>query len=122
MVWCDEVEAQLSSDDNGHDLSSCKMLLLRHEGLTRQILSQDEKIKEKDNVISNSQENFMFMKMKESADAVKQNYVDLEDPCVIRRENLEESLSLFTIIHDLDDSLQFISETQMTVMSEELGI
>lgn len=112
ISWCDEVEAQLGSDDNGHDMSSCKMLLLRHETLTRQITSQEEKINEINNLIESSQDNFMYNKMKESADTVKQNYLDLQDPCVIRKENLEESLSLFTIIHDLDDSFQFINEKQ----------
>ena len=105
----------MATDDSGHDLSSCKVLLLRHEALSRQIGQQGERIKEIEGIMSTSNENFMFGKMKEVSDQVKQTYLDLQDPCVIRRENLEESLSLFTVMHDLDDSLQFIAEKELVV-------
>ena len=111
----------MSTDDNGHDLSSCKMLLIRHEALTRQIASQNEKVKQIEAIMASSQDNFMLTKMKESADTVYQTYLDLQDPCLIRRENLEESLSFFTIIHDLDDSIQFINEKRPFVLIEDLG-
>ncbi len=70
VAWCDEVAAQLGSDDNGSDLSSCKMLLLRHEALSRQIGSQRERVNEIENTLKSSQENFMVAKMNEAADMV----------------------------------------------------
>jgi len=119
--WCDEVEQQLSTDDNGHDLSSCKMLLLRHEALTRQVASQEEKLKEVDTILFNNLENFMFSKMKEQSDLVRRQFQDLHEPCLIRKENLDESLSLFTVLHDLDDSNKFVAEKWPLVFVEELG-
>ena len=119
--WLDEVEAQLGTDDNGHDLSSCKMLLLRHETLARQIESQQEKINEIDQYLSNNKDNFMISKMTESAQLVKQRYADLQEPCSIRHDNLEESLSLYTILHEIDDSAKWINEKLQLAQAEDLG-
>lgn len=121
LNWTDEVEQQLSTDDNGHDLSSCKMLLLRHEALTRQVASQQEKLNEIDTIIYNNLENFMFSKMREQAESVRRQYQELNEPCLIRKENLEESLCLFTILHDLEDSQKFVLEKQPLVCIEDLG-
>ncbi len=121
--WCDEIEAQLASDDNGHDLSSCKLLLLRHESLSRQIFSYGEKVKEIEAVLESSGANFMYGKMKEACEQVRQSYGGLQEPAVIRKENLEESLSFFTVMHDLDDSLQFITEKEVCLSEagKEMG-
>jgi hypothetical protein len=121
IAWFDEVEAQLGVDDNGHDLSSCKMFLLRHQALARQIESQKEKLNEIDSYLANNRDNFMLSKMQESAEMVRQRYLDLQEPCTIRNENLEESLSLFAIVHDLDDSLLWMQEKQPVACMEELG-
>jgi spectrin beta len=121
VVWLDEVEAQLGTDDNGHDLSSCKMLILRHETLTRQIDAQQEKLNELDTYLNTNKENFMISKMSESAQLVKQRYLDLQEPCAIRHDNLEESLSLYTILHEQDDALKWIGEKKLVVSVDDLG-
>ena len=117
----EETEAQLSTDDNGHDLSSCKMLLLRHETLSRQVDSQKEKIDEIEVYLNTNRDNFMHKKMSESVNLVKQRYEDLKEPMLIRNENLEESLSLFTVMHDLEDSDQWIQDKLPLVSTDELG-
>lgn len=119
--WFEEVEGQLATDDNGHDLSSCKMLLLRHETLAKQIESQKEKMNEIDAYLVNNKENFMFNKINESANLVKQKYANLKEPCVIRQENLQESLALFTVLHDFEDSNQWIQDKLSLASIEDLG-
>ena len=119
--WFDETEAHLSTDDNGHDLSSCKMLLLRHETLNRQVDSQRDKLNEIEAYLNTNRDNFMLGKMRESADHLKQRFAELHEPMSIRSENLEESLSLFTVLHDLDDSSQWIQDKSAMVANEELG-
>lgn len=114
--WYDETETHLSTDDNGHDLSSCKMLLLRHEALTRQVDSQKEKINEIDAYLAANRDNFMLLKMRESAALVSQRYADLQEPMSIRNENLEESLCFYTITHDVEDSNLWIQGWQLALI------
>jgi len=110
--WCDEVAAQLASDDSGHDLSSCKLLLLRHEALSGQVAVHGDKVKELETQLAASGDNFMLGKMREAFEQVRQSFADLQEPALIRRDNLEESLALFTAMHDLDDSMQFVVEKE----------
>jgi spectrin beta len=117
----EETEAQLSTDDNGQDLSSCKMFLLRHETLTRQVDSQQEKINEIEVYLNSNRDNFMLKKMRDNATLVKQRYEDLQEPMLIRNENLEEALSYFTVIHDMKDSRQWIQDKYPLVSTDELG-
>ena len=121
MKWCEEVKDQLSDDENGRDLSSCKMLLLRQEALARQINSQEAKVKEIEAFITSNPDNFMLSKMKEMCTSVKSLYASLHEPCAIRRENLEEALELFTILHELDDSNAWVSEKSALASGEDLG-
>ena len=95
----EETEAQLSTDDNGQDLSSCKMFLLRHETLTRQVDSQKEKVNEIEVYLNANRDNFMLKKMRDNANLVKQCY-----------EDLQEALSFFTVLHDMEDSRQWIQD------------
>ena len=122
LKWCEEVKDQLSDDENGRDLSTCKMLLLRHEALAREIGSQESKIKEIESFVSNNPDNFMLPKMKEMCASVKSMYASLHDPCAIRRENLEEAMELFTIMHELDDSFAWVLEKTGLAGVEELGL
>ncbi|CAF0717385.1 unnamed protein product [Brachionus calyciflorus] len=121
FTWFDEVESQLSSDDNGHDISSCKMLLLRHETLSKQIDAQKEKLIEVDNYLLNNKDNFMLKNIQELASQVKERYSNLKEPCSIRLENLQESLSLFTVLHDLNDADLWIQDKLPLANLEDLG-
>ena len=117
-AWCDECEQQLATDDNGQDLSSCKTLLVRHENLAKQIVAQQAKLDELASCLTISQTNFMLAKMQASADSVRQRYAALHEPCQIRRENLDESLVLFSTLHELDDFEQWAQERLPGVSAE----
>ncbi len=115
QLWFDEVEQHLSIDDNGHDLSSCKMLLMRHENLTKQIQAQQEKkLVDLSDYVNNkeNQDNFMLQKMQEALEQLHSRFENLHEPCQIRRENLDESLILFNNLHDLEDFDSWLQEKQ----------
>lgn len=57
-AWFDEAELQLGSDDQGRDLDSCKLLLLRHETLVKQIESQRDKLNDLDSQLTANKDNF----------------------------------------------------------------
>jgi spectrin beta len=118
-AWFDEAELELGSDDQGRDLASCKLLLLRHETLVKQIDSQREKLADLEGQLAASKENFMFGKMQEAFNAVKQRYLNLTEPCSIRHDNLDESLRLFEVCHELDDLTQWTQERLSHVGSVE---
>ena len=118
-AWFDEAELELGSDDQGRDLASCKLLLLRHETLVKQIDSQREKLADLEGQLAASKENFMFAKMQEAFNAVKQRYLNLTEPCSIRHDNLDESLRLFEVCHELDDLTQWTQERLSHVGSVE---
>ena len=74
VAWSDEIAAQLGTEDNGgHDLSSCKMLLLRHETLARQIKAHEAKLAEIEALLAGaeSQGNFLIAKMHEAAELAR---------------------------------------------------
>lgn len=58
-AWFDEAESQLASDDQGRDLASCKLLLLRHETLVKQVDAQRAKLNDLEGQIASSKDNFM---------------------------------------------------------------
>ena len=121
LSWFDEVEAQLANEDNGHDMSTCKMLLLRHETLTKQIEAHGDKMLELDAYLLANRENFMLGDIEQMAVQVRQRFEALKEPCKIRQDNLLESLSLFAVFHDMDDAGQWIDDKMALASDQELG-
>lgn len=109
-AWVDEAEAELGSDDQGRDLASCKLLLLRHETLVKQIESQRDKLSDLEGQLAVNRDNFMIAEMQDALNAVRQRYLNLAEPCAIRYDNLTESLRLFEVCHELDDLSQWTNE------------
>lgn len=121
MTWFDEVESQLTNDDNGHDMSSCKMLMLRHENLSKQIEAHAEKIQELDSYLLTNRDNFMLNEIQEMARQVRERFRALKEPCQIRQENLQESLSLYSVLYDMDDASKWIDEKMALASLDETG-
>jgi len=46
----------------------------------------------------------------------------LSEPCNIRRENLEDSLLLYTFYRDVDDEMLWIREKRPTAAMTDLGV
>lgn len=109
-AWIDECVAELGSDDQGRDLASCKLLLLRHDSLSKQIESQRDKFADLEGQLAASRDNFMLSQMQEALNAVQERYYNLTEPCSIRHENLNESLRFFETCLELDDMAQWTQD------------
>lgn len=120
-AWIDEVEIQLSSEENGKDLTSCKMLLLRQEALAREIKLNEPKINEIEKYVETNQDNFMFSNIESKAQDIINRFNSLQEPSLIRTENLQESLAFFELLHDLEDFEDWIDEKLPLSLAEELG-
>lgn len=125
-AWIDEAEVQLGSDDQGRDLASCKLLLLRHETLAKQIESQRDKLADLEGQLAASRDNFMISQMQEAFNGVRQRYLGLSEPCAIRHDNLTESLRFFEVSHELDDLSLWTNEKlaviQQTSVEATIGL
>jgi len=52
---------------------------------------------------------------------VVRRFASLSEPCNIRRENLEDSLLLYTFYRDVDDEALWIREKRPTAAMTDLG-
>ncbi|XP_017057853.1 spectrin beta chain, non-erythrocytic 1 isoform X2 [Drosophila ficusphila] len=121
--WMDEVELQLSSEDYGKDLAAVSNLLKKHERLEADVAHHGElaeQLKQKDELFFQA-EHFLRHEIHERATASIRRYNTLHEPLGIRRENLEDSLSLQQFLRDAEDELQWLAEKQLVAGSQDLG-
>ncbi|XP_020812650.1 spectrin beta chain, non-erythrocytic 1 isoform X1 [Drosophila serrata] len=121
--WMDEVELQLSSEDYGKDLAAVSNLLKKHERLEADVAHHGElaeQLKQKDELFFQA-DHFLRHEIHERATASIRRYNTLHEPLGIRRENLEDSLSLQQFLRDAEDELQWLAEKQLVAGSQDLG-
>lgn len=123
IVWMDETEQHLSSEDYGKDLPSVNNLIKKHQVLEadiahhaetiEQIKSQDQKFLKNDH--------FMKEDLHEKSMNAMKRYHSLHEPMTIRGDNLEDSLLLHQFIRDVEDELQWLAEKEPLATSKDLG-
>ncbi|XP_017956520.1 spectrin beta chain, non-erythrocytic 1 isoform X4 [Drosophila navojoa] len=121
--WMDDVEAQLSSEDYGKDLATVSNLLKKHERLEADVAHHNElsdQLKVMDEKFF-QMDHFLKHEIHERAMAAIKRYNTLHEPITIRRENLEDSLSLQQFLRDAEDELQWLAEKQLIAGSQDLG-
>ncbi|XP_016965390.1 spectrin beta chain, non-erythrocytic 5 isoform X1 [Drosophila biarmipes] len=121
--WMDEVELQLSSEDYGKDLAAVSNLLKKHERLEADVAHHGElaeQLKQKDEQFFQA-DHFLRHEIHERATVSIRRYNTLHEPLGIRRENLEDSLSLQQFLRDAEDELQWLAEKQLVAGSQDLG-
>ncbi|XP_023176009.2 spectrin beta chain, non-erythrocytic 1 isoform X1 [Drosophila hydei] len=121
--WMDDVEMQLSSEDYGKDLATVSNLLKKHERLEADVAHHNElsdQLKIKDEQFFQL-DHFLKHDIHERAMATIKRYNTLHEPITIRRENLEDSLSLQQFLRDAEDELQWLAEKQLIAGSQDLG-
>ncbi|KAL7733152.1 hypothetical protein ACLKA6_004671 [Drosophila palustris] len=121
--WMDDVEVQLSSEDYGKDLATVSNLLKKHERLEADVAHHNEladQLKQKDEHFFQL-DHFLKHDIHERAMATIKRYNTLHEPIAIRRENLEDSLSLQQFLRDAEDELQWLAEKQLIAGSQDLG-
>ncbi|XP_055956724.1 spectrin beta chain, non-erythrocytic 2 isoform X1 [Patella vulgata] len=123
MSWMDEVENQLMSEDHGKDLSSVNNLLKKHQQLEQDISNHQEKIQDILDAVQVFKEAKHFLKIDLQARSkeVSERYQSLNEPCHIRRDNLEEALRMYQFYRDVDDELSWIQDKQPTASNTDLG-
>ncbi|EDW33698.1 GL13266 [Drosophila persimilis] len=84
-----------------------------HNDLADQLKLKDERFFQADH--------FLKHEIHERAMASIKRYNTLHEPIAIRRENLEDSLSLQQFLRDAEDELQWLAEKQLVAGSQDLG-
>ncbi|XP_071162084.1 spectrin beta chain-like isoform X8 [Mytilus edulis] len=123
MVWMDEVENQLSSEDHGKDLTSVNYLLKKHQMLEQDITNHKEKvmdIKDAAQVFKDTK-HFMNKELQARAKETSDRYSSLIEPSKIRRDNLEDAQLMYQYYRDIEDELLWIEEKKPVAASTELG-
>lgn len=119
----DELESNVSIEDYGKDLPAVINLIKKHERLESDVTHHGdlvEQIKKQDEQFFQA-DNFLKEEIHERAMTTVKRYHSLHEPVGIRRENLEDSLSLQQFLRDAEDELQWLTEKEGTAGSESLG-
>ncbi|XP_037933014.1 spectrin beta chain, non-erythrocytic 5 isoform X1 [Teleopsis dalmanni] len=121
--WMDEVESHLSSEDYGKDLAAVSNLIKKHERLEADVSHHSDladQIKVNDEKFFKA-DHFLKDEIHERAINTIKRYHTLHEPIGIRRENLEDSLSLQQFLRDAEDELQWLTEKEVIAGSQDLG-
>ncbi|KAL5291928.1 SPTBN5 family protein [Megaselia abdita] len=121
--WMEECEQHLSNEDYGKDLATVNNLMKKHERLESDVQHHSDicdQIKESDDKFFKAN-HFLKNEIHEKAANAIRRYNTLHEPLAIRRENLEDSLSLQQFLRDTDDELQWLNEKELLAGSNDLG-
>ncbi|XP_059148013.1 spectrin beta chain, non-erythrocytic 2-like isoform X3 [Physella acuta] len=122
-VWMEEVENHLMSEDHGKDLSSVNSLLNKHQQLEQDIASHKEKVTDVMDAaqVFKESKHFMNKELQARAREISDKYNSLQEPCHIRRENLEEARRMYQFFRDVEDELAWIQDRRPMAESQDLG-
>lgn len=121
--WMEEIETHLSSDDYGKDLASCNNLLKKHDILEQDMTNHNdlcESMTEQDNNFM-KRNHFMKDDIHERCMNTVRRYHSLNEPMGIRRDNLEDSLTLHQFMRDSDDEIFWLNDKLLLAESKDLG-
>ena len=123
MVWMDEIENQLSSEDHGKDLTSVNYLLKKHQMLEQDIANHKEKVQDiKDAAqVFKDAKHFMNKELQTRAKETSDRYSSLTEPSKIRRDNLEDAMLMYQYNRDIEDEMSWIEEKKPVATSTDLG-
>jgi len=122
-LWLSEVEACLSSEDYGKDLTSVQNLQKKHLLLESDVAGHSERI---DNVKVTAGEfitkgHFDKENIEKKYLNVYERYLNLNGPIEIRKSKLNESLSVQGLFRDIEDEEAWIREKEPIVGSNNRG-
>ncbi|KAK2560477.1 Spectrin beta chain [Acropora cervicornis] len=122
-VWMNEVEALMSVEDLGHDLSSVKFLLKKQQGVETDIELHDSEIQalcdQAQALIGGG--HFDAERIEQGTENLLQRFDELKELFTNRKTQLEDSLALFQFFYDLDIEMAWIREHMTLAISEDLG-
>ncbi|XP_045489789.1 spectrin beta chain, non-erythrocytic 1 isoform X1 [Pieris rapae] len=123
VIWLDDIETQLLSEDHGKDLSSVCALLKKHTRLEQGVASKAEVATQLADTATHLADtgHFMSDEILEKTEQAVKRYRQLQEPMQIRRDNLEDAALLHRWERDADEELHWLREREGAVRSEEAG-
>ncbi|KAL3276987.1 hypothetical protein HHI36_012347 [Cryptolaemus montrouzieri] len=122
-TWLNEVEAQIRSNDVGHDLASVNNILKRHLALEndyQQHVENCETINEIAEQFSRSN-NFMKDEIEERAQQAITRFHQLKAPLQAKKDLAESCLMLQQFTSEIDEELQWLNDREPLAASMDLG-
>ncbi|XP_022101019.1 spectrin alpha chain, non-erythrocytic 1-like isoform X4 [Acanthaster planci] len=121
--WLSEIEASLSSDDIGRDLTSVQYLLKKHQLLEDDIAAHEDRIKDLNAQADAFIEagHFDPQEIKEKKENINVRYEKVKELSILRREKLNESHRVHQFFRDIDDEEAWIKEKKLLTSSDDYG-
>ncbi|VDK88570.1 unnamed protein product, partial [Litomosoides sigmodontis] len=121
--WLERVENDLSSEDHGKDYISVEALIKKQDDLEAEIKSRKDAVNE---IVTKARE---FQKQSyataneslEMAIALGIRYNELKNPCMIRRENLNDALAFYGWISEAEEQSEWLSDRKRQTISTDYG-
>ncbi len=121
--WLSEIEAALSSDDIGRDLTSVQYLLKKHTLLEDDIAAHEDRIKDLNSQADAFIEagHFDPDAIREKKENINERYQKVTQLTLLRREKLNESHRVHQFFRDIDDEEAWIKEKKLLTSSDDYG-
>lgn len=122
-LWLSEVEAQLTSEDYGKDLTSVQNLQKKHQLLESDVGGHADRIDAIRNAAQEFVETGHFDKetIARKADGVEGRYNALMNPIEMRRKKLSDSLRVNQLFRDIEDEEAWVREKEPIAGSNNRG-
>uniref|UniRef100_A0A8D8XL88 Tripeptidyl-peptidase 2 n=1 Tax=Cacopsylla melanoneura TaxID=428564 RepID=A0A8D8XL88_9HEMI len=120
----EEFEKCLQSDQVGTDLRNCKQLLKKHQVTEQEIHQWEQRIADLVAVGSEMahEDHFNADAILQASKETQEKFKSLEEPAILRKEVLEESLRFHKFGFELETELCWIREHLPLASSETLGV
>lgn len=122
-MWLSEIEAQLSSEEFGKDLTSVQNLLKKHALLETDIHSHQDRM---DGIRIAADQfcdagHFDAENIKAKQTALTERYSNLHTPMIVRKQKLLDSLAAQQVYRDIEDEEAWIREKEPIIASSNRG-
>ncbi|XP_077987102.1 spectrin alpha chain, non-erythrocytic 1-like isoform X2 [Glandiceps talaboti] len=121
--WLGEVEAALSSEDYGRDLTSVQNLIKKHQLLEADIAAHEDRVKDLNAQADSFVEtgHFAAEAIREKQITINERYERVRELSVRRRDKLNESNTKHQFLRDIDDEESWIKEKKLLTSSDDYG-
>ncbi|VDM96556.1 unnamed protein product [Thelazia callipaeda] len=121
--WLERVENDLASEDHGKDYISVEALIKKQDNLDAEIKSRKLAV---DEIVSKAHEfekqgYATAVESLQMATALEMRYYDLQKPCLIRRENLNDALSFYGWISEAEEQIEWLDNRKRQAISTGYG-
>jgi spectrin alpha len=123
LGWIAEKDTMLSTDDYGKDLASVQTLQRKHEGIDRDLLALEEKVRtlgtEADRLAEIHGDGADEIRKKQ--EEIESHWAQLRDKAADRKARLDDSYNLHRFLSDYRDLISWINDTKSIITADELA-